>query len=138
MDTPATVLLIDDEASVVRGLARLLARDGTRVDTAADGQRALAHLRAQCYDVILCDLRMPVLDGPAFYTILRQRDPALSQRVLFVTGDTLDSARMAFLAQCGQPCLSKPCTAAAVRDAMPQLLQAVGRDTGRRGWRTAP
>jgi CheY-like chemotaxis protein len=122
MDTPATVLLIDDETSFVRGLARLLARDGIRVETAADGQCALAHLCVQRYDIILCDLLMPVLDGPAFYTILRQRDPALSQRVLCLTGDTLGVASTAFLAQCGQPCLYKPCTATAVRRAMEQLL----------------
>lgn len=122
MDMPATVLLIDDEASFVRGLAGLLRRDGFRVDTAADGLCALAYLRAQRSDVILCDLVMPVLDGPAFYAILRQRDRALSQRVIFVTGDTWDVASTAFLAQCGQPWLAKPCTGTEVRCAIHHLL----------------
>jgi hypothetical protein len=39
MDTPATVVLIDDEARVVRGRVRRPQRDGSRVDTAANGQR---------------------------------------------------------------------------------------------------
>jgi CheY-like chemotaxis protein len=132
METPATVLLIDDETSFVRGLARLLGRDGTRVDTAADGQRALTHLGTQRYDMILCDLLMPVLDGPAFYATLRHRDPALSQRVLFLTGDTLGVESTAFLAQSGQPCLYKPCTVTDIRRAMHQLLARAAGDQHQR------
>ena len=63
--TPVTILLIDDEPSFVCALARLLRRDGYTVDTVDNGQRALAQLHTQRYDLILCDLHMPVLDGPA-------------------------------------------------------------------------
>ena len=122
--TPLTILLIDDEASFVRGLARLLQRDGYSVHTAANGQQALAQLRAQPYDAILCDLHMPDLDGPAFYARVQQQYPALGQRVIFVTGDTLGGASTAFLAQCSQPCLYKPCTAAEVRSLLQQVLGA--------------
>jgi CheY-like chemotaxis protein len=38
--------------------------------------------------VILCDLHMPDLDGPAFYAILVRQYPTLRQRVIFLTGDT--------------------------------------------------
>ena len=125
MHTPATILLIDDEVSFVQGLARLLQRDGYTVHTAANGQQALAQLHTQRYDVILCDLRMPVLDGPSLSTLVQQHDPALRQRMIFVTGDTLGVESTAFLAQCGQPYLYKPCTAAAVRHAIHQVLGAV-------------
>lgn len=141
MHTPATVLLIDDDASFVRGLARLLRRDSYTVHTAANGQHALAQLRAQPYDVVLCDLYMPALDGPALYAIMQQQYPSLCQRLIFVTGDTLGVENTAFLAHCGQPYLYKPCTAAEVRRAIQQVLgigaatgtearDAVGRDTG--------
>jgi CheY-like chemotaxis protein len=119
---PRKILLIDDETSFVRGLARLLHRDGYIVHTAENGQQALAQLRTQRYDVILCDLRMPALDGPTLYTIVQQQLPALCQRMIFVTGDTLSVESSAFLAQCGQPCLYKPCTAADVRRAIQQRL----------------
>jgi CheY-like chemotaxis protein len=79
------ILIIDDEPSMVRALARLLARDGYIVATARNGRHALAALQGQGYDVILCDLRMPELDGRAFYTQLQQRAPLLCQRVLFLT-----------------------------------------------------
>jgi CheY-like chemotaxis protein len=129
--TPVKILLIDDEASFVRALAQLLHRDGYTVHTAANGQHALAQLRTQCYDVILCDLYMPTLDGPTLYALLRQQSPDLCQRMIFVTGDTLGVESTAFLAQCGQPCLYKPCTAADVRDAIQQRLGlAASAETG--------
>ena len=117
-----TILLIDNEPSFVRALARLLQRDGYRVDTAAEGQQALVQLQTQHYDVILCDLWMPGLDGRAFYTRLQQQAPALCARVIFITGDTLGAESTAFLAQCGRPVLTKPCPAAAIRHAIQQVL----------------
>jgi CheY-like chemotaxis protein len=67
--------VIDDKPSIVRGLTRLLHHDGYRVATASHGRDALARLQGQGYDVILSDLRMPDLDGRAFYTLLLRRYP---------------------------------------------------------------
>ena len=85
---PATILVIDDEPSVVRALTRLLRRDGYRVGTASNGRHALTRLQERHYDVIVCGLHMPDLDGPAFYAILARQYPAIRQRVIFLTGDT--------------------------------------------------
>jgi CheY-like chemotaxis protein len=123
--TPLTILLIDDEPGFVSALARFLRHDGSTVDTAANGYTALTHLQAQHYDVVLCDVRMPGLDGAAFYALLCQQHAYLRQRVLFLTGDTLGAASTAFLEQSGQPWLYKPCEAAAIRHAMQQMLHAV-------------
>ena len=120
MPTPGKLLLIDDQPSFVRGLTRLLHRDGYTVETAANGQKALAQLPAHHYDVIVCDLRMPALDGRAFYDLLQRQFPSLCQRVIFVTGDTLGADSTAFLVQCGQPYLYKPCTAAEIRSTIQQ------------------
>src|ERR1043166_4241711 len=103
LPTSGTLLVIDDEPSLSKALATLLRRDGYTVDTAADGQRALALLQERRYDAIVCDLRMPELDGPTFYAILTQQYPSLCQRVLFLTGDTLSRDSSAFLAHSGQP-----------------------------------
>jgi CheY-like chemotaxis protein len=127
--TPVTILLIDDDLGFVSALARGLRHDGSTVDTVADGHAALTHLQTHRYDVVLCDLRMPARDGPAFYAILSRQYPDLRQRVIFLTGETLGVASTAFLAQCGQPWVSKPCTAAAIRRAMQQVLRA-GVTTG--------
>ena len=123
--TALTILIVDDEPSVVRGLARLLRHDGSTVDTAANGHLALAYLQAHRYDVVLCDLRMPGLDGPAFYDILCRQHAYLRPRVLLLTGETLGAASTALLAQCGQPWVYQPCNAAEVRSALQQMLHAL-------------
>src|SRR5262249_13892879 len=118
------ILLVDDEPSIVRVLATLLRRQGYNVTTAVNGAHAWAHIRTQSYDVIVCDLVMPVMDGPTLYTRLQQHDPALCARVIFLTGDTVGARSMAFLRQCGQPWLYKPCVAAEILRTIEQMLHA--------------
>lgn len=116
------ILVIDDAPGVVNSVVRLLRRDGYAGETARHGREALA-LRHEDHDaVIRCDLRMPDLDGPAFYALLLRQSPSLPHRVMFLTGDTMRSESTTFLAQCGKPWVRKPCTAAAVRRAIAQVL----------------
>jgi CheY-like chemotaxis protein len=124
---PEVILIVDDEPGIVRGLARLLRHDGYLVDTASNGRHALARLQSHRYDVILSDLRMPELDGQGFYAYLRQHYAYLRQRVIFLTGDYGEADSAAFLAQCGERWLRKPCTIATVRRAIQQVLSAAGR-----------
>ena len=133
--SPATILVIDDEPSIARGLAQLLRRDGYTVETAAHGRHALAQLHVQPYDVIVSDLRMPDLDGRAFYALLRQQYPALRQRVIFLTADGDAADSQGFLAQCGQPWLPKPCPIAVLRRTIQQVLTvAVAAPCVQAGW----
>ena len=126
LQTPARLLIIDDEPGFTRGLAQLLRRDGYCVETVGNGQAALAELQVQRYDVILCDMLMPELNGPDFYAILLRQHADLSQRVIFLTGDTLGEESREFLEKCGQPWLHKPCHAAEVRGVIQQVLRAGG------------
>ena len=120
---PVTILVIDDEPSVVRALTGILRRDGYHVDTASNGRSALVQLQERPYDVILCDLHMPDLDGPAFYAILVRQYPALRQRVIFLTGNTRGAANQTFLTQSGRPWLRKPSPIATIRQAIQYVLQ---------------
>ena len=113
-----TILLVDDEPGIVKGLTQLLHRDGHTIDTAANGRLALAHLQGRSYDLILCDLRMPELDGPGLYRALEQHASPLCQRFIFLAGDTLSPEVATFFAQSGVPRLTKPFTAAEVRRAI--------------------
>ena len=64
---PATILVVDDDAAVVRPLARFLELEGFTPVTATNGQEALSYLRGGGgASVIILDLRMPVMDGWAF------------------------------------------------------------------------
>jgi CheY-like chemotaxis protein len=124
MPTPGKLLLIDDQPSFVRGLTRLLQWDGYTVETVANGHEALAQFPAHHYEVIVCDLQRPALEARACYAILQRQFPSLCQRVIFVTGDTLGADSTAFLLQCGQPYLYKPCTAAEIRSTIQQTRHA--------------
>ena len=121
----SAILLVDDEPGIAKVLPRLLRRDGHTVDTAANGRLALEMLQEHTYDLILCDLRMPELDGPGLYRALEQQYPQLCRRFLFLTGDILSPDVQAFLAQSGVPRLTKPFSAAAVRHAIRLALQAM-------------
>jgi CheY-like chemotaxis protein len=81
------------------------------VDIADSGASALARLRARAYDVIFCDLKMPVMDGQELYAALGRERRDLASRVVFLTGDTFSSTTPAFLAQAGQPFITKPFSA---------------------------
>jgi CheY-like chemotaxis protein len=116
------ILIVDDEEGIRRSLARLLRRDGYAVETASNGREALEKCRAQIFDLILSDLRMPELDGPGFYRELVRHSPPLGQRVLFLTGDTLSPEVDAFLADIAAPRLTKPFTATVARRAICQAL----------------
>ena len=94
-----------------RALTQRLQRDGHTVDTAANGRLALMQLQERAYDLILCDLRMPELDGPGLYRALESRYPELCQRFIFLTGDTLNPETQTLGLQPGVPHLVKPYTA---------------------------
>ena len=118
-----TILIVDDEPSVIRGLIRLLRRDGHTVETAPNGRTALARLQERAYDVILSDLRMPELDGSGLYQALEQY-PKLQRRFVFLTGDTVSHETMAFFEQTGVRWLTKPFRASEVRRTIQQVLLA--------------
>jgi two-component system NtrC family sensor kinase len=119
------MLVVDDEPEIASALAHLLRRSGYAVDTAANGRVALDKLQERSYDLILCDLRMPELDGPGLYRELEACYPQLRRRVIFLTGDTLSSEAREFLETAGVARLSKPFRAAEVRRAVRQALEAL-------------
>lgn len=78
------VLVVDDEPMLVRVLVRLLNMEGICAEGALNGVEALARLEAARFDLVLCDVRMPVMDGPSLLRALRERDDPT--RVVFLTG----------------------------------------------------
>ena len=82
------VLLVDDEELIRRPMGRFLTKRGAEIVEAGDGQVALERLRGGLDPhVILADLRMPRMDGAEFYHRLQEEQPALAERVLFLSGD---------------------------------------------------
>jgi signal transduction histidine kinase/CheY-like chemotaxis protein len=81
------VLLVDDEESIRRPLARFLAGRGAVAIQAADGIEGLAALEDNEVDVIMADLKMPRMDGVKMYEELLANRPDLAARTIFLTGD---------------------------------------------------
>jgi len=65
-DVRSQILIIDDEENLRHMLSAMLARQGYQADTAENGTEGLQRLREKVYDFILCDIRMPEMDGKAF------------------------------------------------------------------------
>ncbi|BDG09229.1 ATP-binding protein [Anaeromyxobacter paludicola] len=92
------VLIIDDEPLVARGMARLLAKDH-EVAVAGSAADALKRIHSgESWDVILCDLMMPQMDGVDFEAALATSCPALVPRIVFITGGAFTERAQAFLA----------------------------------------
>ena len=115
------ILVVDDEPEIAATLAEMLQDAGHWVETAENGRQALDRLAAGAFDLILSDLRMPVMDGPELYRALRARHPALLGRIAFITGDTLSPQIREFLASTGVPSIEKPFTIEAVRGLVARL-----------------
>ncbi|MBW8773306.1 MAG: hybrid sensor histidine kinase/response regulator, partial [Gemmatimonadetes bacterium] len=81
------ILLVEDEEAVRQPVARYLARRGATIDEAGHGVEAMARVAQVRPDVIVADLRMPVMDGMEFFRHLQGTDPGLAERVLFLSGD---------------------------------------------------
>jgi signal transduction histidine kinase/CheY-like chemotaxis protein len=105
---PLAVLFVDDESGLRSAVARFLNRRGIQCRTAGDGAEALEVLRVHDFDVILSDVRMPGMNGQDFLLRLRADRPELVRRLVFSTGDSLDTATAALLQDTGVPWLVKP------------------------------
>ncbi len=104
----AAVLVIEDEAALGAAVAEALVDAGFVVDRAGDGVEALEKVSGRTFDLIVCDLKMPRLDGPSFYRELASRNAALARRILFVTGDVAGTDAERFLEESGCRWLAKP------------------------------
>jgi signal transduction histidine kinase/ActR/RegA family two-component response regulator len=102
------VLVVEDEATVAALIADVLREEGMRVDVLPDGQRALEAVRQESYDLAICDLKMPGMDGQIFYGELVQSRNPLREHVLFVTGDVVAQRTQEFLERHHLPHVAKP------------------------------
>ena len=116
-------LIVDDELPVRRLLVRLLQRRGFEVVEADSGAAALAIAGGATLSLVLCDVRMPGMNGVDLYRELSRKDPKLGRTFVFITGDK--SALEIEEALRNVPTLEKPFTAADLHN----VLARVGLDS---------
>ena len=104
----ASILVVEDETALASAVTDSLRDAGYLVDRAADGEEALGRIRQQTFDLVICDLKMPRLDGKSFYRTLSAVAPGLARRVIFVTGDVAGTEVETFLETSQCRWLAKP------------------------------
>jgi len=86
----ARILIIDDERSIRNALREILEYEKYQVDDAADGPSGLEFVAKESYDVILCDIKMPQMDG---IEVLEQIQKTTDSPVVMISGHgTIETA----------------------------------------------
>ena len=122
------ILVVEDEPTVGQLMADVLQEEGHEVEAVLDSQEGLTRLSRSRFDLVICDLRMPRLDGPAFYEALVRGGSAMQRRILFVTGDTATPRTPEFLARHDLPCLAKPFLVEELKLAVHRALERSQKD----------
>jgi len=102
------LLIVDDEPEIGQIIADLARRRGYEAEYVESAAEALSRLDGTEFRGILTDLRMPGMDGMAFWEELRRARPAQAMRTIFMTAHHARPETAALLEATGQPCLPKP------------------------------
>lgn len=120
------ILLIENDSSILANYARVLTLEGFEVLTAINGLDGLRLARTREPDLILCDLRMPEMDGDAVLAALRADPRTVRMPFIFMTASADHSERAARFAQGANDYLVKPIE-------FRVLLEAIARQLGGAG-----
>ncbi|MGH7390432.1 MAG: response regulator [Candidatus Rokuibacteriota bacterium] len=118
MSAPAArILVVDDEVDVQEVVVDVLSEGGYQVEAVGSAAEALEALARDAWDLVIADVRLGDQPGPELAREIARRQPALSNRIIFVTGD------LATAPDCA-PVIRKPFTVDAVLDAVGERLSS--------------
>ena len=103
-----SIMVIDDEVVITDLIDDYLSRFGADVELLHSGAKAFDRLCAHSYDAVICDYRMPGVNGQSLYRMVESVNPGLARRFIFVTGDVLNKRTRQFFEQTGAVYLRKP------------------------------
>ena len=104
----AKILVVDDEPAILAFLRRLLTEWGHSVETINNADAALERLKTERYSLILLDIKLPGMSGIELYHHIEEIAPALTRRIMFITGDVMETATRDFLDRTKAPHITKP------------------------------
>ena len=116
------ILVVDDEDSIQKLLTGVLEMDGHEVTIAQNGRIALDQIARNAFDLIISDIKMPVMGGAEMHKQLSDDGHPLARRLIFITGDTVAPETRRFLQGVDNAVLSKPFRLRDVRDAVARAL----------------
>jgi two-component system, NtrC family, nitrogen regulation response regulator NtrX len=87
----SSILIIDDEKAIRKTLGEILSYEGYKMDEAGDGEEGLKRFKEKAYDVVLCDIKMPKVDGIEFLEKAREANPDVP--IIMISGHgTIETA----------------------------------------------
>ena len=104
--TKPSVLVADDEHHILDLVDAVLTDSDYSVECVGSGEEAMDRLKAQDFDLLISDLRMPGIGGRELVEWVQQNDK--NAKVLLLTGDVASGEMKEFIASSGVRCLSKP------------------------------
>ena len=116
------IMVVEDEADLLDLMVDTLSPH-YKVITFENGRKACDNLEEYAWELIISDLRMPVMNGMEFYHEAIKKDPGLKKRFLFITGDTYDFQVKEFLETTGVTYLKKPFRIKELRESVHKHLQ---------------
>lgn len=126
----ARVLVIDDEPMVAKSLERVLAGE-FEVSRTTEAAHALELLSGgQVYDVILCDVMMPGMDGVELRNRVEQLSPDQAARIVFITGGLLLPRVRQLLDSVPNTCLEKPLDLEGLRELIRRRVRTAWHEAG--------
>lgn len=87
----ATLLIIDDEKAIRKTLTEILSFEGYKIEEASDGEEGLKKFKEKTFDVVLCDIKMPKVDGMEFLQKATETNPDVP--IIMISGHgTIETA----------------------------------------------
>lgn len=107
--TKKRILLVDDELMLLFSMRRML-EDLCDVTIASGGRKAIDLINKgdKHFDLIICDISMPDINGVNFFLYIAKHHPGLEKRIIFMTGGPMSAYLDDFFADNKNLCLSKP------------------------------
>jgi len=123
------ILVVEDEPVIAGLIADVLRGEEMQVEVALHARDALGKVERSAFDLVICDLLMPEIDGVSFFLELERQGSPLVGRMLFITGDAQAPEKREFLHSRRLAYLVKPFRMgeliAAVRRALCELRSAI-------------
>ena len=121
------VLIIDDEPAVRHALERALRYFGYEVVSASGGDSAYEILQHDRFDVILLDIRMPLMSGDTLFLAIIRRWPELRDRTILMSGDAGNTPEGWSTELKSRPFLAKPFTLDTLRQSLESIVEPLAR-----------
>jgi len=120
--TGAKILVVDDEPTNCQLLTHLLGEEGYDVESTGDAETALEKIKAERYNLILLDIKLPGMSGIELYKNMQKTARSLARRVVFITGDAMAPDTMSFLSRTKAPHITKPFDIEKLKRTMNRIL----------------